>query len=1029
MRDTPFLLPDGISSLRSPDLYRVAFENATDAFFLLEETRILDGNEAFLRLLGYENQMSLESMSLAAISAPMQADGVESNIKAAEMIVHVSQNQRHPFDWVFRRADGEDVAVTVILTPLEISEKQVLFGVVHQYLSDEGTERKLLEDAFRDMARGVSSTTGDTFFRSLVEYLSRALKADYAFIGELSGENQTCISTTAVCVDGEIVPNFEYSLLHTPCANIISAINGSDVCAYPTGVQTLFPQDKVLVEMGVDGYVGTSLFDSSGRILGLMVVLFREPIRSLSVVESMLQVFAARAAAELERGITERSREQALAALTETEERFKSAFERSAIGMAIVGLDDRYLQTNQALCEMLGYSAEEMTRLTTSNISHPDDLSRLGKTHEKRDHLHSGEIRSFQVEKRYRHKQGHYFWATVGVSMVRDVEGNLLHYITQVQDISERKRAEAERTVAIEELRRVNEQLEARVQQRTAELERDRALLEAVLRQMPAGVMVAEAPSGKLLLGNEQMSRILRGAVSSLSCIEDLSHIGMMRADGSFYSPEEIPITRALRNGEVVQNEEVTILRGDGTRGVLLSAAAPIQDESGRIIAAVGTEQDITNRKQMEEALRRLHNELEMQVQERTAELERANIALQNEVQERKRAEQVSRGQTQALASTLNSLTSQPDLDTFMSYLMKAISNTLEADSLGIELYDAKQDRTMPRNSYAGDQVLTTEMLQELGIAPSQPAADDVTWQAVLADPRPFGIYNMENDPRLIYRQVFWDFGVRSVLVVPMLLGEKPVGYLFICHQQPRHYGAEEMELAQALTQQVVLALQLESLALQGEEAAVLAERNRLAREIHDTLAQGFAGILIHLQLAEVAMTRKPDRAMPALIQARDLAKSSLAEARRSVLALRPTVLQNASLLEAIRRMTDSMTAGTELRSRIEVLGAPCPLPSDIEDHLLRVCQESLNNTLKYAEASEVSVTLSFAESGVSLMIRDDGVGFTLGERPRGGGFGLVGMRERLEAMRGQLTIHSQPGQGTEIIAVVPVSCHTERSL
>jgi signal transduction histidine kinase len=450
-------------------------------------------------------------------------------------------------------------------------------------------------------------------------------------------------------------------------------------------------------------------------------------------------------------------------------------------------------------------------------------------------------------------------------------------------------------------------------------------------------------------------------------------------------------------------------------------------------VAAVGSGQDITDRKNTEEALRRLHNELEMQVRERTAELERANIALQTEVQERMRAEQVSRGQTQTLARTLTSLTAQPDTDIFLRFLVEAIQEQLQADSLGFEQYDAARDRTIPRFSYVGGQLLDRETLGDWDVVPFLPASEDRAWQAILADPRPFAIYDVEHDPRLIYRDQFLKAGVQSVLVVPMLLGDTPVGYLFINHQKPRRYGPEETELAMALAQQATLALQFERLAEQGEEAAVLSERNRLAREIHDTLAQGFAGILIHLQLAEAAMARKPERALPALLQARDMAKSSLAEARRSVLALRPTALDQASLPEAVRRMADGLTAGTPLRTRLEVRGAPCPLPPETEDHLLRIAQEALNNTMKYARATEVTFVLTFAdgeegsEGQVSLVVRDDGEGFIVGSRPRGGGFGLVGMRERLDALRGSLSINSEPGRGTEIVAVVPVTCQTGR--
>jgi len=152
-------------------------------------------------------------------------------------------------------------------------------------------------------------------------------------------------------------------------------------------------------------------------------------------------------------------------ALRDSEERFKSAFERSAIGMALVGLDDRFLQVNPALCALFGYRPEEMIGRTTAEVSHQDDLAELRRTGDDMRRLLAGEIPSFQVEKRYRRADGTCFWGLVGVSAVRDRQGSLLHFISQVQDVTERKRAE-------EELRRAREDLERRVEERTGELNR-----------------------------------------------------------------------------------------------------------------------------------------------------------------------------------------------------------------------------------------------------------------------------------------------------------------------------------------------------------------------------------------------------------------------------------------------------------------------------------------------------------------------------------------------------------------------------
>jgi PAS domain S-box-containing protein len=164
--------------------------------------------------------------------------------------------------------------------------------------------------------------------------------------------------------------------------------------------------------------------------------------------------------------------------LQESQERFRSAFERSSIGMALIGLADRYLQVNQAFCSLFGYTAEEMEGMTTLSVSHPEDMARLGATKTETQSVIAGQSDSLQVEKRYRRKDGSFFWAVVGVSMVRDAEGNPLYWISQVQDITERKRAE-------EELRRTHEELEARVAARTAELAAANAELQAIFRALP----------------------------------------------------------------------------------------------------------------------------------------------------------------------------------------------------------------------------------------------------------------------------------------------------------------------------------------------------------------------------------------------------------------------------------------------------------------------------------------------------------------------------------------------------------------
>ncbi len=179
-------------------------------------------------------------------------------------------------------------------------------------LGQDITERKQTEEAWLNIAKGVSVATGETFFRSLVEYLAKALGADYALVGELIPGHAERVRTMAVCAHGAIADNFEYDLTNTPCEHVV----GKELCSFPSKVQQHFPKDTLLAEMGVDSYVGIPLFDSSGRPLGVMVVLYGQPLNNVQVAESVLQIFATRAAAELER-------KQAEEALQASEERLR----------------------------------------------------------------------------------------------------------------------------------------------------------------------------------------------------------------------------------------------------------------------------------------------------------------------------------------------------------------------------------------------------------------------------------------------------------------------------------------------------------------------------------------------------------------------------------------------------------------------------------------------------------------------------------------------------------------------------------
>jgi two-component system, NarL family, sensor kinase len=206
----------------------------------------------------------------------------------------------------------------------------------------------------------------------------------------------------------------------------------------------------------------------------------------------------------------------------------------------------------------------------------------------------------------------------------------------------------------------------------------------------------------------------------------------------------------------------------------------------------------------------------------------------------------------------------------------------------------------------------------------------------------------------------------------------------------------------------------------QAEAASILEERNRMAREIHDTLAQAFTGILAQVGAAKQVLTDDLEATEAHLDLIKELARTGLTEARRSVVALRPQLLEEGSLQSALHRLVAQIrTAEMDATLYYEIEGAVYSLPTEVESNLLRIGQEALTNAIRHANADEIRVQLVYDRDQVCLRVKDNGHGFGVGSIPGSEGFGLLGMSERAEHIGAQLTIRSQPGQGTEIIVTV----------
>lgn len=264
-----------------------------------------------------------------------------------------------------------------------------------------------------------------------------------------------------------------------------------------------------------------------------------------------------------------------------------------------------------------------------------------------------------------------------------------------------------------------------------------------------------------------------------------------------------------------------------------------------------------------------------------------------------------------------------------------------------------------------------------------------------------------------------------SALAAPLLAGEELLGVLVLAHPDEEHFEARMLPFVGLVAGQVSLAIRNASAYMQSEELAISEERARIAREIHDGVAQMLAFAALKLDLVERLMSKDPDKAASELTQATETVRESIREVRRSIFALRPVDLERFGFAETVRRYALDFGQQNDVKVEVAFEALP-PLSLKSEAVLFRIFQESMHNVAKHARAQNVEVKLGTEPGGMAYVsVGDDGLGFDLGDVgdrvTSAGGLGLRQMRERVEARGGRFRVESSPGGGTLIYAAVPV--------
>ena len=415
-------------------------------------------------------------------------------------------------------------------------------------------------------------------------------------------------------------------------------------------------------------------------------------------------------------------------------------------------------------------------------------------------------------------------------------------------------------------------------------------------------------------------------------------------------------------------------------------------------------------RRAKEEAERNILLEREKAAIEKAKQLQQSNLVLS------------SRDRwLEATANAANKLLEIADLDEGINAALKVLGESLECDRIGIMQYfkditDEPSEFVCQHFEWNSAGTISQinhpqlHKISNLGMEESFAKLQTGEWIG--------GLIQEFLEP---FRSGQIELGVRSTYAVPIFVNNQFWGILGIDRgREAKRLTLPEIAVFKTVASCIASAIYRQQIQQEKEQAelAVLQERNRMAREIHDTLAQAFTGISLQLEAAKSNLTTESEAVRERLLNAKRLAKEGIAEARRSVRALRPQALESVNLTTALQQLVAKMVSGMDLEANVSVEGEPHALTSEIEVELYRIAQEALTNTLRYAQASQVDIQLIYEADTVHLQIKDNGIGFDL-QSLQNEGFGLLGMRERSDRLDGHLVINSAIGQGTEIIVTV----------
>lgn len=668
-------------------------------------------------------------------------------------------------------------------------------------------------------------------------------------------------------------------------------------------------------------------------------------------------------------------------------------------GLAIIGLDGQLLHSNAAWRALLATDPAAEAGLTWQDclapVEHANQAAHLAP-------LLKEERRDLTAERRYRRRSGRPVWVLENIGLQRDPQGRPLAFIVQIQDISERRRAEA------------------------------------ALRALTAGTAgVTGDDFFRVLVG--QLAEVFQVHTAFVTqCADEpatrvrtLAYMEQYAFCPNFeYNLEGTPCRYVIDGSPYYQPDHLAD-SFPREQGKLAYLGLPIFDSAGRVLGHLAIVDDrpmlhgLVDAPILEIFALRAGVELERQQAERAlrrlnAELEENSHTLARKVEERTRELERRQQAAAGLRDVLAILNSNRPIPEILDLVVGQAVRVLDAHSGIIFRWQAEGGLLTVQAAYGWPAAVQ--------LAPPLSADQGLVGAAIMGD-RPTAVTDIA--AAFAADASAWAVQVqrlyRTLLVTPFVRqggtdseAAERYGGLVLFYTEPHLFSAEELALALILSDQAALAVENARLRQRVEESAIMEERARLARDLHDSVTQSLYSLTL---LAEgwrrLAADGRLEDAGQSLGEIGEIAQQALKEMRLLVHQLRPPALAQQTLAGALRERLEAVENRSGVTTHLAV-EEDLALPSALEDALYRIAQEALNNILKHAHASRVAVQVQRVDQAVELAVIDNGVGFDSAERA--GGLGLDFMQERVARLGGTLDLAAAPGQGTRLRVRLPVT-------